>query len=105
MTEERILSDLTRLLVERFGARKVVLFGSRARGDAQRDSDFDVFVEMESEDRPPERNARILQAIGLRSWSLDLIVYTPDEVRRVGRIPGNLLSIIEAEGRVLHDAA
>jgi predicted nucleotidyltransferase len=105
LSEEKILGDLTRLLVERFGARKVVLFGSRARGDARHDSDFDLFVEMESEERPPERNARILEAIGLRPWSLDLVVYTPDEARRVRRIPGTLLSIIDAEGRVLHDAA
>ncbi len=53
----------------------------------------------------PERNARILEAIGLRPWSLDLVVYTPDEVRRVRRIPGTLLSIIDAEGKILHDAA
>ena len=104
-SDEKILGDLTRLLVERFGARCVVLFGSRARGDARPDSDFDVFVEMESTERPPERNARILAEIGLRPWSLDLLVYTPDEVARVRPIPGTLLSMIESEGRVLHDAA
>jgi len=104
-TDEEILRDVTRLLVERFGARRVVLFGSRARGDARGDSDFDLFVEMETSDRPPERNARIITAIGLRPWSLDLVVYTPEEVRRVRRLPGTLLSIIEEEGRVLHDAA
>lgn len=105
VAEGEILDGLTRLLVERFGARRVVLFGSRARGDARGDSDYDVFVEMESNERPPERNARILSAIGLRPWSLDLVVYTPEEVRRVRPLPGTLLSIIEAEGRVLHDAA
>ena len=103
--DEKILGDLTHLLVDRFGARRVVLFGSRARGDTRSDSDFDVFVEMESTDRPPERNARILAEIGLRPWSLDLLVYTPDEVARVRPIPGTLLSMIESEGRVLHDAA
>ena len=104
-SDEEILGDLTRLLVERFGARRVVLFGSRARGDARPDSDFDVFAEMESTDRPPERNARIPAEIGLRPWSLDLLVYTPDEVARVRPMPGTLLSMTESEGRVLHDAA
>jgi predicted nucleotidyltransferase len=104
-SDEEILHYLTRLLVERFGARRVVLFGSRARGDARPDSDFDIFVEMESGDRPPERNARVLAEIGLRPWSLDLVVYTPDEVARVRPIPGTLLSMIESEGRVLHEAA
>lgn len=103
--DEEILSYLTRLLVERFGARRVVLFGSRARGDARPDSDFDIFVEMESTDRPPERNARVLAEIGLRPWSLDLVVYTPDEVARIRPIRGTLLSMIESEGRVLQEAA
>lgn len=105
VTDEEILESLTRLLVERFGARRVVLFGSRARGESRADSDFDVFVEMETSERPPERNARILSASGLRPWSLDLVVYTPEEVRRVRQVPGTLLSMIELEGRVLHDAA
>lgn len=104
-SDEKILGDLTRLLVERFGARRVILFGSRARGDARSESDFDIFVEMESAERPPDRNARILAEIGLRPWSLDLLVYTPEEVARVRSIPGTLLSMIESEGRVLHDAA
>jgi len=104
-SDDEILRALTRLLVERFGARRVVLFGSRARGDARPDSDFDVFVEMESQERPPDRNARILAEIGPRPWSLDLVVYTPEEVARVRPIPGTLLSMIESEGRVLHDAA
>ncbi len=104
-SEDEILGTLTRLLVERFGARRVVLFGSRARGDVRPDSDYDVFVEMETAERPPERTARILAEIGLRPWSLDLVVYTPEEVARVRPIPGTLLSMIESEGRVLHDAA
>lgn len=103
--DEDVLHALTRLLVERFGARRVLLFGSRARGDAGPGSDFDVFVEMESRERPAERNARILRAIGPRCWGLDLVVYTPEEVARIREVPGTLLTVIEAEGRVLHDAA
>jgi predicted nucleotidyltransferase len=40
--ERAALVDLARTLRERCGAREVILFGSRARGDAGPDSDIDV---------------------------------------------------------------
>ena len=40
---------------------------------------------------------------GLRPWSLDVVVYTPEEVERLRGIHGTLLSIIETEGRLLYE--
>ncbi|MFN2431417.1 MAG: nucleotidyltransferase family protein [Gemmatimonadota bacterium] len=47
--------EIARRITERFDPERIVLFGSRARGDYDEDSDVDVFVEMESDQRPPER--------------------------------------------------
>jgi predicted nucleotidyltransferase len=80
-----------------------VLFGSYARGDARLDSDLDLFVEMESNLRPPQRAAAVSALFGLRRWPLDLIVYTPDEVKRLHGKRGTLLSVIEKEGKVLYE--
>jgi predicted nucleotidyltransferase len=54
-----ILQSLRRALTELYGADldRVVLFGSRARGDARRDSDYDVAVFLKHmDDRRAERN-------------------------------------------------
>jgi uncharacterized protein len=54
-----ILERLRATLTEIYGDRleRVVLFGSRARGDAQRDSDYDVAVFLrDMPDRMPELN-------------------------------------------------
>lgn len=35
-------------LAQKYGARNIRIFGSVARGDTQKDSDIDVFVDLES---------------------------------------------------------
>jgi len=105
MTDTKLLQQIIRTIVERFHPRRIILFGSHARGEAKADSDLDLFVEMETQACPPERAIEVSSAFGLRPWSLDVVVYTPEEVRRLRGINGTLLSLIEAEGKVLYERA
>lgn len=43
------LNDVVRVIVEHFQPRRIVRFGSRARGDHRLDSDLDLLIEMEPE--------------------------------------------------------
>ena len=97
------LQEITRRIAERFRPRRIVLFGSYARGEAGPESDLDLFVEMESDRRPPERAAEVAALFRLRRWPLDVVVYTPQEVEQLRGVRGTLLSIIEREGRVLYE--
>ena len=54
-TERAVLEHLKRRVSERLPLRQMVLFGSRARGDADPDSDMDVLVVLEG---PADRQAR-----------------------------------------------
>jgi len=103
MVDAQLLNHITQTIAERFRPRRILLFGSRARGDARSDSDVDLFVEMETEKRPPERFAEITSVFGLRPWSLDVVVYTPEEVARLRGVNGTLLGLIEAEGKLLYE--
>ena len=103
MTQATLLEQVTRTIVERFHPKRIVLFGSHARGDAGSDSDLDVFIEMQTSRRPPERAIEVSAAFGLRPWPLDVVVYTPEEVQRLRGVSGTLLSVIEKEGKVLYE--
>jgi predicted nucleotidyltransferase len=103
MTHAALLEQVTRTIVERFHPKRIVLFGSHARGGAGSDSDLDVFIEMQTSRRPPERAIEVSAAFGLRPWPLDVIVYTPEEVQRLRGVSGTLLSVIEKEGKVLYE--
>ena len=103
MNNPDFLEQITRTIVERFHPRRIILFGSQARGEATSESDLDLFIEMETQTRPPERAVEVSTVFGLRPWSLDVVVYTPEEVQRLRKIHGTLVSMIEAEGKVLYE--
>ena len=103
MTQATLLDHVTKTIVERFHPKRIVVFGSHARGDARSDSDLDLFVEMETSRRPPERAIEVSEVFGLRSWPMDIVVYTPEEVRRLRHVNGTLLAVIEKEGKVLYE--
>lgn len=104
LVEEPPVDAIVARIVEAFAPQRIVLFGSRARGDHRFDSDLDLFVEMESDLRRPERATAIGELFGLRSWSMDVVVFTPEEVRRLRGTHGTLMDSIERDGITLHTA-
>ena len=83
-------------------AEQIVLFGSRARGDATEGSDFDFLViESELPDRAREmvRLRRVLRPLRIAA---DVLVYSRDEVLLWGQQPGTALYWALKEGRVVH---
>lgn len=105
MVAENVLSEATRRLVEQFHPRKVILFGSQARGTGDDRSDFDFLVIC---DDVSNRRAMRL-AMDRSMWDLpiarDIIVLTPDEYESDRHIPGTVARPASKEGRVLYDAA
>lgn len=97
------VDEIVQKIVETFHPRRIVMFGSRARGEQGTDSDLDLFVEMES-DKPPRQRVRAMHELfSRRRWAMDLVVYTPEEVERMRNVIGTLLYTIEREGKVLYE--
>lgn len=68
MSDRKLLDYITRSIAERFHPRRIILFGSHARGEAKEDSDLDIFVEMETSEPAPERAVQVSAIFGLRAW-------------------------------------
>jgi predicted nucleotidyltransferase len=97
------VSEIVEKIVRTFRPRRIVMFGSRARGEAAPGSDLDLMVEMDS-DRPPRERMRAVDALfDRREWSMDVLVYTPEEVEQSKDTLGTLLYTIEREGKVLYE--
>jgi len=54
-----ILMEIVSTIVRCVAPNRVVVFGSQARGDAGPVSDIDLFIELDTRLRPPERAAAI----------------------------------------------
>lgn len=70
-------------LVERYRPAHVIIFGSRARGDALRDSDLDVLVVSDAfgDIRWLDRSPRVYGDCDIR-FGVELLCYTPEEYAR-----------------------
>ena len=97
------VDDAVHRIVEALHPKRIVVFGSYARGAAGPDSDLDLFVEMESHLRPIERGIRVREVLAGVRYPIDVAVYTPAEVADARTRRGNLMTYVDAEGVVLYE--
>ncbi len=80
--EEVILRHIRNRIVKHYDPEKIILFGSRAAGSAQRESDFDLLIIKQTRRHPIERSMEVSSLFRDRDFGLDVIVRTPAEVKR-----------------------
>lgn len=99
------IADAVRCIVEVARPEKVILFGSAARGDTNRDSDADFLVVLKHVDRPREESVRIRRALRSINMPVDIVVVGQDQLRTLGDHPGLVYREAIRHGRVLYDRA
>ena len=99
------IDHVVQTIVANFNPRRIVLFGSRARGDHRPDSDLDLFIEMDLESDLPswQRARRIHDAFDPYPCAMDIIVYTPEETEYWRAAAASLASTVLREGKVLYE--
>lgn len=97
-----ILAAIVRRTVPTFEPRKVILFGSRARGAATAESDYDLLFVMSytgSRLRTAVEIRKSLRGLGIAK---DIFVLTPDEFETHRELAGTVAYPAAHEGRVLY---
>lgn len=84
---------------------RIILFGSRARGDARDDSDYDLLVVLDAIDDRRATRLRIRAAIDDLPIAKDVVVATTEEEALAPRLLGDIRQAALAEGRVVYERA
>lgn len=98
---EELLQELVRRILTVGWPEKIILFGSRASGEAKPDSDLDLLVIDADQDLWDDYR----EAIGRLGVPVDLIVETSAYVASWRNVPNHFLTKIVREGRVLYERA
>lgn len=101
------LRGMVRILVAAADPEEIILFGSRARGDARPDSDIDLLVvesEPFGEDRSRAAEAlRLYRALGVQGVAKDILVCSLEDVEYWRDSLNNILARALREGEVIYE--
>lgn len=97
------IEEFGRRVGEEFGAERVILFGSYARGDANADSDVDLLVIASFAGRNVDKAVEIQMKLH-PGFPMDLLVRTPEKVRERIEMGDVFMREIVEQGKVLYEA-
>ncbi len=100
-----MLQEMVRRLVERLRPEKIYLFGSRARGDAGPDSDYDLMIVVSESTLPGYKRDQIaFRALTGLGVAKDVVVLTREEFERRATVVCSLPATVLREGELLYVA-
>jgi uncharacterized protein len=97
------IPEIVQRIVERFDPLKIILFGSHARGEANRWSDVDLLVVFDEPVDKRERAIEIQRQLRGFLVAKDVIVTDTEEISRIGHLVGTVLRPALLEGRVIYE--
>ena len=103
LDSETILDEMISRIREKMNPDRVILFGSRARGNARPDSDFDLLLIQDSNLPRHRRSAPVYSLLADLPVEVEVMVYTPQEVREWSNVPEAFITTALREGKVLYE--
>lgn len=102
---EKEIQSIVQQLIEKYKPQKIVLFGSAAKGKFGPDSDLDLLIVKEGIDgiAGHDRYRQVSRLLS-HNMAMDLLVYSPYEIKKRLYLEDPFIKNILKEGRVLYDS-
>jgi predicted nucleotidyltransferase len=97
------LNEIVKRIVEEADPDKIILFGSRAKGEEKKESDYDICVLKEGIEHRRKLAQRIYRKLFGVGASVDVIIETPDKFNELNDKWFLVYSEIAKFGRVVYE--
>jgi uncharacterized protein len=102
---QRELDRIVQRIVIALEPEKIILFGSRARGEAREDSDADLLIVVpDGSGNPSELASKALLATSGRKLPLDIVVYPHSSFHQSLEWQHDVVIYAVEEGKVLYES-
>jgi predicted nucleotidyltransferase len=103
MLSKELVAEIKKRLLTKFDIEKIILFGSQARGSANKYSDVDLLLIAKVEYDRFNMMTDILRALGRMNYAFEVMILTSEEFERHKNIPGTVARYAFKEGKVLYE--
>jgi len=98
----KIVKRFINLIIKKFNLKKIIIFGSFARGDYHKGSDLDLIIVGEFKERFIDRIGKIIE-LNDSDLEIDVMVYTEEEFQKMIRERRPFIEQALEEGIVVYE--
>ena len=102
--DETLLNEIVRRILTVARPDRIILFGSAATGQMNKDSDIDLLIVEPVVENTRHRSVEINRALGDVSYPVDVIVMRTDRFEQTKRFIGCIAYPANKNGRVIYEA-
>ena len=103
--DETLLNEVVRRVLTVAHPDRIILFGSAATGQMNKDSDIDLLIVEPAPANTHERRVEIRDAVGDVGYPVDVIVMRTERFEETKRWIGGIAYPANKYGRVIYEAA
>ncbi len=103
MKQQKEIKKITDEIVKNYKPEKIILFGSCARGNPTEDSDVDLFIVKKTKQLRTKRHLEVDRMFLDRAVPLDILVYTPREIKERLSLGDFFIKNIIQKGKIIYD--
>lgn len=104
MNKEEIVNKIVEKIKIQYAPEKIILFGSYAWGSPKKDSDVDLLIVKETDQKHRKRMIDVRRILRDENGlvGMDILVYTPQEINERLKINDSFISKIFKKGKIFY---
>lgn len=102
MNSKQKIKKITDQIIKKYKPEKIILYGSFAYGKPHKDSDVDLLIVKRTKKIRTKRHLEVDRMLLNRNMPLDILVYTPKEIKERLLLRDFFIMDIIKQGKVLY---